>query len=700
MQAGELHFLRFLEGSDKRFIIPVYQRNYDWKREHCEQLFNDLLDLIRNKSEAYFIGSIVSIYDDTAAKNGEHIIIDGQQRITSVTLLMLAMRNLLLDNKLVSKKNNLHELITETYLVDKYAEEEKRIRLKPIKNDNAAFLKLFKNNEEEYIPSSNITSNYQLFEKKLLEANGMGISADEVYDGLKKLMIVDIRLSRGHDNPQLIFESLNSTGKELDQADLVRNYILMDKGLDIQTQYYEDYWHPIELNTKFNVADFLRHYITFEEGKTPRKDDVYKSFKSYVTERCKSENELTKHQNDEKFVELLKRLKKFSLYYKHFIDFDTKSEKINTELKRIDRLQVTVAYPFLMDVFEMQGENYLTNEDVFQVLNTLESFVFRRHICKQATNALNKIFASIGKNIRKVPSHKEDYVEIFKYLITTKDKFPNDSDFLEALTSRDLYKQKTHHRIHLFERLENHNNRERVDVVNLLEAKKEGLSFEHIMPQGLSSKWTSALGENAADIHEKYLHTLGNLTLTAYNSSLGNKLFLEKLSQPNGLGMSKLFLNESLKGLSHWGEEEIVARANLLANKATGIWKYPQSTYLPEVTALEEMSLSDENDITGKKPSEFRFLGDSHKANSWRDIYIAVNKTLFELEAVQYYELLRRDGSDAYMSTEKSLLRDPYKLSDRVFLELNLSAMGIINSLSRSIKHFGLDDSDFVFTLK
>ena len=695
MKAGEKFLLRYLEGHDKCFVIPVYQRNYDWKKEQCQQLFDDIIGILTRNQKTYFIGSIVSIYDEEASSNGEYVIIDGQQRITTLSLFLLAIHNLLDSNEITSTTPSLKDQIKDTYLVNKYSEGEKRIRLKPIKDDNKAFLKLFNSDIDEHIADSNITSNYLYLSTRIKEAVESGISIDQLYDAIKRLMIVDIKLKRGEDNPQLIFESLNSTGKQLEEADLVRNFILMDKAPRTQEKFYEQFWHPIEKNTDYRVGDFLRDYLTYSSGKTPRKDRVYLEFKLFVTEKCKTD--------EIRLEELLKDLLLFSKFYHQFLFFDSPDESVNATLRRIARLQVTVAYPFLLDVFHAWSDKIIDAEGVAFILATIESFVFRRLICNVPTNALNKIFATLGRNIRKVPSHTTQYVDIFSHYITagsSSNRFPNDIEFAAELKKRDVYNLKSKNRIHLYERLENHNNREAVDVENLIEASMEGLTFEHIMPQTLTSKWKDELGEQYALIHEQYLHTLGNITLTAYNSELTNKPFLEKLNKENGLRSSRLWLNQNLHQLNAWGETEITDRASLLAGRAVQIWPFAESLYTPAQKQQSQLGLYDEYNFAGTKPKSFTLIEEEHSATSWRELYQKTAKLLHTLDAVAFEKLAREPASRKYMSAKPASLRDPWQLSDRIYLEINLSADGIVSALKYLFAAFKIEESDFTITLR
>lgn len=694
MKAGEEYLLRYLEGHDKRFVIPVYQRNYDWKREQCQQLFDDILGILNRKQETYFIGSIVSIHNDDS-KDRELVIIDGQQRITTLSLILLAIHNLLEAGDVQSSNPMLKEQIKDNYLVNKYSEEEKRIRLKPIKDDNQAFLKLFEGKPEQHLVSSNITLNYLYFVDRVKGLAERNVTIDQLYDAIKKLMIVDIKLKRGEDNPQLIFESLNSTGKQLEESDLVRNFILMDKPPRIQEKFYDRFWHPIEKNTHYKVGDFIRDYLTYTRGKTPRKDKVYAEFKAFVQDRCASD--------EVKIEELLTELLKFSLFYNNFLSFNSQDKGVNEALKRVHRLQVTVAYPYLMDAFNAWSENIIDARGVEEILKTIEAFVFRRLICNVPTNALNKIFATLGRNIRKVQSYPQEYLAIFKYLISagvSSNRYPSDEDFKIELMKRDVYRLKGKNQIHLFERLENYDNREKVDIEALFEAEKEGLSYEHIMPQTLTSQWKKELGDNHIQIHEQYLHTLGNATLTAYNPKLSNKPFHEKVNMEKGFRESRLWLNHSLAKLEKWGEEEIKSRAEQLSDRALLVWGFPQTSYEPPKKLEAQIGLYEEYNFTGTKPQSFTFLDKEYQAESWRELYKTSSKLLYTLDPVRLESLFDEPEHKRYLAPSPDVHKYHWKLADGVYLNINLSAHQIVGILKSLFDEYDLDESDYSITLR
>ena len=276
MNGNAQKLIKYMDGASKRFIIPVYQRNYDWKMEHCKQLYDDLVKVIRQNRKSHFFGSIVSVQSETGTME-EFLIIDGQQRLTTISLLLLAIYHLLCSGKMVSHDRQLTDKILKKYLIDEYEPEEKRIKLKPIKNDQKAFGILF-DKDEERIPDSNLTINYQYFYDRIQREE---LSIDELFDAICRLEIINISLNH-EDNPQLIFESLNSTGLDLSEGDKIRNYILMGLPNDQQAKFYEKYWNRIENHTDYDVSSFVRDYLSIKQQSTPNMNSVYPAFKKYV----------------------------------------------------------------------------------------------------------------------------------------------------------------------------------------------------------------------------------------------------------------------------------------------------------------------------------------------------------------------------------------------------------------------------------
>ena len=678
MKANEKKFTRFLEGSDKHFVIPVYQRNYDWKKEQCKQLFDDLIDISKT-NRTHFLGSIVSIYHDDG-EDLEYLIIDGQQRLTTLSLLLLAIYKTI-DNGLLQTNVN-KEQIRDEYLINKYSKDDKKIRLKPVKNDKNAFASLFKE-EDDYIQDTNITINFQYFYERILKEE---LSIEKLFSAIKQLIIVDIELKNGEDDPQLIFESLNSTGLDLKEADKVRNFILMKENSSTQERFYTLYWNKIEENTNYNVSDFIRDYLTIKERAIPNKSKVYLHFKNYVT------NNITDIE------ELLKDLLKFSTYYKKIIDSKNNTDEVSIILNKINKLESVVTYPFIMEVFEDKDNGIIGENDIKLILTIIVDFVFRRLICEVPTNALNKIFMVMGREIKKYNDFKEYYVEIFKYIITRKKltgRFPDDEEFGLKIVQKDIYNFKSKNKLFLLEQLENFNNKERVDVENLI--SNNTLTIEHIMPQKLTPIWRESLGSDYEAIHEKYLHTLGNITLTGYNSKLSNKSFLEKRDMEKGFQESRLFLNKVLQILEYWGEDEIINRANYLKDRALKIWTFPNSEYQSEEDNLKIFTLNDDDiSFAGEKILSYQFMEEKEKIiHSWKDFYKIISSILYELDPIKFKQIIIEHNYN-YEGLAKG--RDSYQINE-FYIYTNLSAEAILSRLRVLIEKIGLDLNDLSFTI-
>ncbi len=472
------YLVRFLGGADKRFMIPVYQRNYAWKIPQCKKLYDDLIKVIKMNRENHFLGSIVSVYNpDSYAQ--EYLIIDGQQRLTTISLLLLALYHSIKQGVVKSNNNQLAQKIYEEYLIDKYQSDETKIKLKPIRQDNYAFQTLFETNKE-HIESSDITMNYEYFKTRIQWGE---IAPDDLFDSICRIIIVDITLNH-EDNPQLIFESLNSTGLDLEEGDKIRNYIFMGITPKKQTLYYKKYWSVIEQYTRYHVSDFLRHYLSVKQQKIPAIRKVYTAFKEYA--ELESDTEM-----------ILKDMEQYAKWYEKILFAKTHSKKINDALTRWKKLDFSVSIPFLLEIFDIWTQNILTDKEVIEILEYIESYLFRRMICDLPTNALNKIFISLDKEIVRLDGTRKQYVKKLKYIFENKKEkmqFPSDTMFLECLTTKNIYAMSSKAKQYILERLENGNNMECKNIYDMLE--KGICSIEHVMPQQLTPAWKIALGQN------------------------------------------------------------------------------------------------------------------------------------------------------------------------------------------------------------
>lgn len=564
MKATEAKLLGFLKKSPQ-FLIPIYQRTYSWTERECQQLWDDILRTGTNDEvSAHFVGSIVYIEKGLyqVSAHSPMLVIDGQQRLTTVTLLVAALANALDDLDEDDREpvdGYSPRKLRHYYLLNPEEEGERHYKLLLSQTDKASLIAIVGGKEPPAEPSLRVMRNYEFFESRIAECKG---DLAPVCKGLAKLMVVDLALSRDQDNPQLIFESMNSTGRELSQADLIRNFILMGLEPQLQTQLYEQYWRPIEVDFGQEAYDthfdgFMRHYLTVKTGEIPRLDEVYEAFKSHARSP----------QIAEAGVEaLVKDIREFARYFCAM----ALGAETEADLKRafhdLRELKVDVAYPFLLELYQDYMNGGLPKAELVEAVRLVEAYVFRRAICAIPTNSLNKTFATFTKALKK-----DRYLEsIQAHLLGLPSyrRFPGDEEFRRDLQTRDLYNFRS--RSYWLRRMENHGRKERVPV--------DQYTIEHILPQNenLSVAWQEALGPEWETIQQTWLHTLGNLTLTGYNSEYSDRPFPEKRDMTGGFKESPLKLNAGLGQLEKWDEDTIKARAGKLAGEAVEVWKSPK----------------------------------------------------------------------------------------------------------------------------
>lgn len=619
MKGDAQPLIKFFDGSDKRFIIPLYQRNYDWKEENCEQLFQDLLKMHHSDRKSHFFGSIVS---NIQSGTEDRFIIDGQQRITTVSLMLIAMVNAYKAGDIQATDSKLVDKIFKRYLVDEYQEDERKVKLKPIKKDMDAFDSLLYKPKDQYVKGSNVTRNYEFFYDKIMKS---GLTMDELFETIKKLEVINIKLDED-DDPQLIFESLNSTGLDLSEADKIRNYLLMSLAPAEQDDLYTRYWNPIEESTKYDPSSFVRDYLTMKQGKIGRIDKIYFIFKEYA------ENEKTSR------AELLEEMHHYAKIYSQIDNANMGVDKLNRKLNQVRTLDSTVAYPFYMAFFDYAEKNNLSDEERYRVLDIVESYWARRIICNLPSNALNKVFATLHRDVinnlsKAVEGTNPTYTDVLIHLLLKKGRssvFPKDDEVKEDFATRQVYKMPTNLRMFILERMENRDSKECHDVVKQLTEKT--ISIEHIMPQTLSDKWKDALGEEWERIHQQYLHTMANLTLTGYNSQYSNLTFIEKRDMEKGFNDSAFRLNNYVKSCSQWTETEMKQRQHDLLEVFMRLWPMPSTTFEPAKREIESASLDDDDyEFTGKKIQGYFYHNVHYTVNTWKEMLIQMcNHVLLE----------------------------------------------------------------------
>ncbi|MFP6340507.1 DUF262 domain-containing protein [Helicobacter pylori] len=545
-------------------VIPIYQRVYSWEKEQCKQLWDDIVKTGGNdQMNGHFIGSIVFVHDGIYTTNyNELLIIDGQQRLTTITLLLIALRNYLNDEDELLEKFSCQK-IQNRYLINSDEKGDKKFKLFLSEPDRDTLLSLIdENRRKPSEPSLKIMENFKLFEEWIRKNTD---KLETIFKGLDKLMVVEISLERGKDNPQLIFESINSKGIELTQTDLIRNYIIMETEDEKQEDFYNQYRRAMEENFKQSEKQsekqskredlfnkFVRHYLTIKTRETPNINKVYEAFKDY------------QQKEGIEIEDLLKDLQKYCGYFCQIVFKKEADKDLNEALGFLVDLEMDVIYPLLLELYSDYSDGVLSKQDFIPIIALTESYICRRAVCGLGTNSLNKVFPFVTKKINK-DQYRESIKVHFGYL-TEKQRFPNNDEFKKLFITIDFYhfqKKK-----YFFERLENFDTKEPVNT-------KE-CTIEHIMPQTLTKEWKRDLGGNFQAIHDKYLHTIGNLTLTGYNEKYRNNSFQEKRDMEKGFKQSPLKLNQGLRDLESFGEKEIEKRANDLADWALKIWTYPK----------------------------------------------------------------------------------------------------------------------------
>ncbi len=549
MKADATTLLNFIKDNQKnQLVIPIYQRVYSWEKEQCKQLWDDIIKIGGDdKMDGHFIGSILYVINDkTSYSNNVLLIIDGQQRLTTITILLTALRNHLSDE--VKRKE-----IEDHYLINSDKDGDKKFRLILSDSDKDTLLYLIdKDKRKPSEPSLKIVENFKLFEEWVSKNTD---ELETIFKGLEKLMIVEIALEKGKDDPQLIFESMNSKGMELAQTDLIRNYIVMETEIEKQEGFYNKYWRAMEEEFKQNKKwfdRFVRHYLTIKTREIPNISKVYVTLKDY------------RQKEGIGIEDLLKDLQKYCKYFCQIVFKKEANKDLNEALGFLVGLEMDVIYPLLLELYSDYSDGVLSKDDFRRSIALIESYICRRAVCGLGTNSLNKVFPSFTKHIQK-----DEYFKSLKAhfgSLTEKQRFPKNDEFKDCFITIDFYKFKK--REYFFERLENFDRKEPVNT--------KGLTIEHIMPQTLEEEWKKDLGENFQAIHDKYLHTIGNLTKTGYNSEYSNNSFQEKRDMEKGFKDSPLRLNQSLRDLESFGGEEIKKRANDLVDLALKIWTYPK----------------------------------------------------------------------------------------------------------------------------
>jgi uncharacterized protein with ParB-like and HNH nuclease domain/predicted transport protein len=556
MHVQQSPITQLLEGN-RQFIVPIFQRDYSWGTKQCLQLWEDIIRVGASQTtRSHFIGSVVYVAaEENNAVITRWLLIDGQQRLTTLILLLTALRDRM---RMADFEANDHELrspagIEDYYLINMHRRDESRYKMHLRRADQNTLAAILDNREASANPSNAIKENYDFFKNLILRAD-----LKTVFAGIAKIVVVDVCLTRGQDDPQMIFESLNSTGLDLTQADLIRNFVLMRLDETQQTEMYANFWQPLEISFgnryRTDFDKFIKDFLTLQlRPSSPLKSsEVYRDFQRFFSESCQTLS----------VSGILETIKRYGMYYAAFNLGHENEPTLKLAFTRLRNL-IEVASPVVMALYQcFARKRTLTITEFIEAISLLESYVFRRSVCEMQTRSLGQIFSTL--------SHK---IDCTRPLISLKialarqgrqRKYPSDSEFRIALENRDIYSMRSC--VYLLERLENFKNREPTNTLNY--------SIEHVMPQNqqLRREWQEMLGPNWRVVHETWLHRLGNLTLTGYNSTYSDRAFHDKKTIEGGFNDSTLRLNRFIRDQNAWNAGTMQERGEQLAIKALEIW--------------------------------------------------------------------------------------------------------------------------------
>lgn len=625
--AKPLH--EFIEGHKIQFVIPVYQRNYDWLIDNCDQLFSDLVKLSRSNRCSHFFGSIVT---SSADSSYNRLVIDGQQRLTTISLLLLAGIKAVKAGAIeISEESKIDEAY-EVFLKAKFCNSERKIKLVPIENDRIAYDKIF-NEEDSFDEDSKVTRNYRHF-YNLLTRKPQALSFDQLLDAIERLQIISIELD-SDDDAQLIFESLNSTGLALTEADKIRNYLLMSLTPEEQHMCFKNYWQKIELATENQPTKFLRDYLTIQQQlqRPVRQSNIYYEWKKYMDG----------HERKEVLVKMLD----YAHYYQQVTEAKLSTAKLSEKMRHICNIETDVTNVFFIQFLKYASANSLSEDEIFKVIDLVENYLARRIVCNMPGNALTQVFCALHKDVLKSIEEYSSanvelgnsYSDILAYHIMRRDgnyQLPRDMQFVESIKTRDAYHMLKPFQIFLFERLENSVHGEYNDVAT--DMKKKDATIEHIMPQTLNGDWKAMLGDNFEEIQDKYLHTFANLTLTGINSELSNKPFEIKRDGKKigneiypGYKNSKYRLTKNVTLCDKWTEIELQHRCNEIVATFLRLYPLPQTTFKPLPKPVDEVSLDEETfSPTNRNLKGFRLFGNEYNETTWKGMLLQVVKLVME----------------------------------------------------------------------
>ncbi len=654
MKASETNLQSILEGT-KQFLVPLFQRTYSWDTREWDMLWNDVKDLCEEqKPRDHFIGSTVTIPSESAPSGvTKFLLIDGQQRLTTILILLALIRN-----QAKGRPNStLAEEVNDLFLTNRYKKGTDHWKLLPTQADRVAFEQLMVG--EPISQQTQIGKAAAHFNRRLSAKDAPDL--DTIKNLLvSKLVLVDIVLNHDED-PYLIFESLNAKGRPLSQADLIRNYFFMRIPPDDQQSTYDKYWEPMQEQLGDRLTEFIRHFLT-KGGDIIKQSDVYLSLKQRAEAKSQAE-----------MVGYLQNIARFSNYYANLLRPEQEpTAQLRERLIRLNRLEVTVAYPFLLNMYDDYRSDRITADEFASVMDVIENFMLRRSVCAIPTNGLNKIFPVLHAQALR----SDSIVEGVKLNLWTKN-YPGDAEFRERFVASQMYAPgaRASRTKLILERLE-------TSLGNKEVVPFENLSVEHIMPQALTPWWQQHIGSDYDRVHDIWLHTIGNLTLTGYNSELSNSDFGSKKQR---FAESNLGLNHWFSGNEEWNEDAIRSRAELLVDRALLLW--------PFFGKSQGKVVASGSSVTGKTPTVLVILGQRIAVTSWREVAQYTFNAIAELDPDQFLAIAEKYSR--FIGKSGADFRTARQLQNGYFMESHLSAADIYRLCVQVAELAGLSSDDW-----
>jgi len=696
MKAPQSNIKAFLYTPDRFFVIPSFQRPYSWTSNNITSFLNDLEE-VKNNDKKHYFGSIVYVSDGDSS-----IIIDGQQRATTVLLMITAIYHIL--QKHPEKSNIVADQVKEQFLYNKYAKqygkEENRIKLRTVTSDNTVFEKIFdQSNLNNEAKESKLYKSYKHFYDYFIDEENL-----ELYiETLEDFEIVTIILDKNDDNPQRVFESINSTGKPLTDGDKIRNFALMLHTQQKQDYVLNNYWRVIERTLtdvdKDYITDFFRMYLISKRQNIIKLDAVYPEFKELFGQTV--DKEQSEESLDSLYSDILQSLNHYRILRLQSGD-DTKFSSIKNTVFIMKYLKIDLYAPFALSVMRMYESNNINEEQLKRVFDYIRIYFSRRITCGILSTSVDRYFATLHREaLNLVESENVAYDEAVAYSMLSKTgqvRLPTDIELEASIKSNTTYSQRTANINYILSAIDDESKESA--LLKQLASRDIRLSIEHIMPQTLTAAWREELGTESERIHITYLHGLPNLTLTGYNSEYSNLPYTKKLTMDNGFKESPLKINQTVAQHAVWNETALLTRQKWWIEKLKSVWPLPETTYEP-TRNLRKIDLLGDTDLTGTTPVALVIKNDAQTYTNWGLILDAIAEYLYDTHDEFYNRVIANDILTDWFSKDSSQFRTSMELfNSGLFVCVHSNTAKKIKIINELAREFGLKKGDLFVELK